>query len=102
MVLDNHTAHSSLKVATMARNKGIKLLFTPPTDSELNPIEKMWSLFKRQWRNILLDPDVTINERNAEENIIKALEMVKHHGRALSRGPIEEMLKTQRMLSDVF
>jgi putative transposase len=57
IVLDNHTAHKSNKIGLMARNKGVKLLFTPPTDSELNPIEKMWSLFKRQWRNILLDPD---------------------------------------------
>lgn len=88
VVLDNHTAHTSKYIKKMASNKGIKLLYTPPTDSELNPIERMWALFKLQWRKKLLNPDIHINVRNVEEHIIQTLEMVKHHGKALSKGPI--------------
>jgi transposase len=54
----------------MAKIKGIKLLYTPPTDSEFNPIEKLWGLFKYQWRKKLLDPNQHINVRNAEDHII--------------------------------
>jgi hypothetical protein len=39
LVLDNHSAHKSHLVRDFALAKGFKLLFTPPTMSELNSIE---------------------------------------------------------------
>ena len=56
MVLDNHAAHRSGRIKNLAHRMGIELLFMPPTASELNPVEKMWSYFKRQWRKRLYDP----------------------------------------------
>lgn len=46
IVLDNHAAHKSKKAEKFASNLGVKLFFLPPTASELNPIERMWSYFK--------------------------------------------------------
>ena len=51
MVLDNHKAHNNNTTINMACSTyGIDLEFLPPTASELNPVERMWAYFKRQWR----------------------------------------------------
>jgi transposase len=39
IVLDNHSAHRSWAVHDYAVSVGFKLLFSPPTASEFNPIE---------------------------------------------------------------
>ena len=46
IVLDNHRAHTAIATKQTAELLGIKLLFSPPTESHLNPIENMWGIFK--------------------------------------------------------
>ena len=41
LVLDNHSAHVSLKTELLANAHGMILLFLPPTCSRLNPIEHL-------------------------------------------------------------
>ena len=62
LVLDNHRAHWSNKVRALAREMRIELLYLPTSSSECNPVEIMWSMFKRKWRRVLYDPTLDINE----------------------------------------
>ena len=50
MVLDNHPAHTSAIIQSVAHKLGIELEYLPPTASELNPVERMWAYFKQRWR----------------------------------------------------
>jgi transposase len=92
MVLDNHTAHRSQKVRDLAFKLGIELLFLPPTASELNPIENMWSYFKRKWRQMLYDSSLTITEKNSKVYVSEALHSIAKHGPSLAEGPMSHML----------
>ena len=65
MILDNHSAHKSVTARNYAHKLGIKLCFLPPTASELNPIERMWSYFKNVWRRMLYNPCFTITDKNS-------------------------------------
>ena len=49
LVLDNHTVHHSKDVRDWCREHSIDMLHTPSYCSELNPVEQMWSVFKRKW-----------------------------------------------------
>ena len=53
VVLDNHRAHHVEEVTGLLRSKGAETLFLPPATSILNPIEVLWSLVKKRWRNVL-------------------------------------------------
>ena len=68
-ILDNHSAHKSLTAKNYALKLGIKLLFLPPTASELNPIERMWSNFKNAWRRMLYNPRFSITDKNAKQYV---------------------------------
>ena len=46
IVLDNHKAHHSDEMQTLARNLNFELLFLPPYTPQLNPIESLWSVVK--------------------------------------------------------
>ena len=65
MILDNHKAHRSKMVEQRAYKYGIKLMFMPPTASELNPIEVMWSFFKGKWKRKLYDKLLMITPENS-------------------------------------
>lgn len=54
MVLDNHRAHYSVKLKDFLEEQGVELLFLPPASSQYNPIETIWAVVKRRWRDILL------------------------------------------------
>ena len=93
IVLDNHRAHHSNIVKEFASINGFRLLFTPPTCSDFNPIEIMWSLFKRHWRKTLWDPEIFVTPENMEKYMRKSLNAVAHHGKRLGQGPTRFMLK---------
>ena len=38
----------------MAKEQGLELLYLPPYSPDLNPIEKLWSQVKLQWKKELL------------------------------------------------
>ena len=52
MVLDNGAFHKAKKLNIP---ENIALVFLPPYSPELNPAEKMWAKYKRQFSNLLFD-----------------------------------------------
>jgi len=52
MVLDNGAFHKAKKLIIP---NNIALIFSPPYSPELNPAEKMWAKYKRQFSNLLFD-----------------------------------------------
>lgn len=44
LVLDNHPSHKSVKIINYAAERKLKLLFLPPSASELNPVECKFNL----------------------------------------------------------
>ena len=50
VVLDNLTVHKASKVIEVY-NAWFKEMFVPPYSCTLNPIERLWSLVKTEWRN---------------------------------------------------
>ena len=52
MVLDNGAFHKAKKLSIP---ENIALIFLPPYSPELNPAEKMWAKYKRQFSNLLFD-----------------------------------------------
>ena len=91
MVMDNHAAHRSNETVNFAHSLGIEILFMPPTASELNPIERMWSYFKRRWRQKLYDPELTITNDNSIRFIEETLQEVAGKCVKLARGPMDHM-----------
>ena len=55
LVADNHTAHKTLEVKTLAHQLNIELLFLPPYTPELNSIEALWSVVKAEIKHRLLE-----------------------------------------------
>ena len=51
IIMDNLRSHHSKIVKNTLHQKGLKALFTLPYSPELNPIEEVFSLFKRAVRN---------------------------------------------------
>ena len=96
IILDNHTAHKSIKAKNLAAELGITLHFLPPTASELNPIERMWSYFKAYWRTYLAEHLNEIHPANIDHHLEICLGMVAHLGTNLSRGPLREMVLTNQ------
>lgn len=52
MVLDNGAFHKAKKLRIP---ENIALVFLPPYSPELNPAEKMWAKYKRQFSNLIFD-----------------------------------------------
>ena len=50
IILDNCSAHASAKTVKLVEELGFTLLFLPVCCSRLNPIERLWGLFKKKWR----------------------------------------------------
>lgn len=51
LVLDNAMAHHTTNVTNMAASQKIELMFLPPYTPELNPIEALWGIVKRDFKN---------------------------------------------------
>ena len=52
VVLDNLKIHHSKKME-IVYDTNFKEMLLPPYSSTLNPIERLWSLIKRQWQKEL-------------------------------------------------
>jgi len=52
MVLDNGAFHKAKKLKIP---ENIALVFLPPYSPELNPAEKMWAKYKRQFTNLIFE-----------------------------------------------
>ena len=49
-MLDNHPAHKTNINKEMARQLNFELMFMPPYTPELNSIEALWSVIKRDFK----------------------------------------------------
>ena len=58
IIMDNHRAHYKDVVLELLLSEGAELLFLPPASSVMNPIETLWAIIKRRWRQALLTADV--------------------------------------------
>ena len=59
MVMDNHAAHKSLKVRAICNRHNVKIAFLPSVSSNLNPVERFWSVVKAEWSKYLVGHVVT-------------------------------------------
>jgi len=48
VIMDNASFHKSKKTKELIEKTGCELLFLPPYSPDLNPIEKVWSNFKKK------------------------------------------------------
>jgi transposase len=64
LVLDNHRAHHALTAKAEAARLRIQLHFMPPYTPELNSIESLWSVIKRDFKRRMFD--------NREVNVTQA------------------------------
>ena len=49
IVLDNHSAHKSKAVMDYLEEQEVESIFLPAYSSPLNPVERVWALFKHEW-----------------------------------------------------
>ena len=53
VILDNASFHKSPELFEIIEYTGCHLVFLPPYSPDLNPIEKVWAIFKRNLRKII-------------------------------------------------
>ena len=70
--MDNHKSHHSYLVKDTAEELGFEVLCLPVATSELNPIERVWSLMKRKWASVLY----STTEIKTREQAMPALEAI--------------------------
>lgn len=46
---DQHARHQEKLVTEFLRQNNVTILFLPPYSSVMNPQERVWAIFKRQW-----------------------------------------------------
>ena len=93
VVLDNHNAHKNNVVRAYAEEHGIILVYLPPTESEFNPIERFWGIFKHHWRKLLLNPGTDIDVSKIGDLMTMVLESIKDKGRQFAVAPFDHLLK---------
>lgn len=67
--MDNLSIHKA-KCIQELYDEDFKCMFLPPYSCVLNPIERVWSLVKREWRKRVFDND-TRKDLSTEERMIE-------------------------------
>jgi len=77
IVLDRHTAHKSNDTKQLAQELNFELLYMPPGTPELNSIEALWSVIKRDFKNRAETMTmVRMSQEEFEDLLIKCLDDV--------------------------
>jgi transposase len=96
IVLDNHPAHKTDTIKVLARNLNMELLYLPPYKPEMNPIESLWSVVKRNIKMNLLERQYeTLTQTDFEDLVSRCLNQVSpdQQCRAARTNSREYMLK---------
>ena len=63
VLMDNVSFHRSYDVVNFLKEKGLEPLYIPPYSPRCNPIEEVFSLLKRNFRNLELTERIEFKER---------------------------------------
>ena len=70
--MDNHSSHRSDSILEYLEQKDVEIIFLPAYSSTLNPVERVWSLFKHEWGKELAKVKFECNDTKIVE-IMKAI-----------------------------
>ena len=105
IIMDNHTAHRSHKVQDYLQKMGVRVIFTAPGASSINPIENVWSVLKNLWRRKMTKLSVKGQQHDLEffsEKLDKILNSITNSniGR-LVEGKTHEMYRFYLQNQDI-
>lgn len=77
VVLDNHPSHHTKDVTELAANLNFELMFLPPYSPELNSIESLWGIIKRNVKKQLVAHKlVTLTQKHFDSILQYCLDSV--------------------------
>ena len=76
VVMDNFGSHHSEEIKKELRKHSWSVLYLPLYSSDLNPIERVWSVFKQKWSSLLMETGGRITEEKAPEAIKQVLDAI--------------------------
>ena len=77
MVMDQHGAHWTKMVVVELQRQGISPVYLSPNSSEMNPVERIWSVMKSRFRSWLIQMDGALTRRMAQERLIDILDQLE-------------------------
>jgi transposase len=82
LLMDNVAFHKSHKVTSLLQSHGIEPLFIPPYSPRCNPIEEVFSLFKRYFRISYISHSfhdaINLSQKKVNENSVVISQYYKH------------------------
>ena len=76
LVMDNHAAHHSDRVAAYCLRVRLSLKFLPPYSSPLNPVERIWGQVKHHWGKRMSQLRVPFDHDNIAHYVLELLDEV--------------------------
>jgi transposase len=76
LVMDNHRAHHSDRVAAYCLRVRLRLKFLPPYSSPLNPVERIWGQVKHYWGKRMSQLRVPFDHDNIGHYVLELLDWV--------------------------
>lgn len=88
--MDNATMHKTHDVRACF-NKKIEQRFLPAYSCELNPIERFWSVIKREWRKYLLSKTEVMNDEDTIKTLTEIIEANRHKASNIAASHVSSM-----------
>lgn len=97
IVMDNHQSHHTDVVKEVIEKIGLDVLYLPLQTSELNPIERVWSILKRKWADKVVEEKGAIDIERAKTHITSILSGIKGQVvRNLARNDFGKMIQIMK------
>ena len=74
IVLDNHGSHHAGPVRDLMTKYRYSGLYLPVGSSDLNPVERIWSIMKAKWATKLLELRGAVDEKFAKQHLGEILD----------------------------